>query len=1038
MLARGFGLRSFVVASVAIIAAVFGAWVVLERAGLAGPALVSARFVLPASGTLAAILVMVLAALVIHRRTGEARIIELKFRSLLDAAPDAVVIMDRSGRVILVNDQAERLFGCARADMLGQPVERWLRRKGRDDSRHQLGADFSSQSSGRGNDGPQFVGRRQDGREIALEISFNPLDTPDGPLTINILRDVTARERAERRRATRHAVRRVLAEAITVRDFARRFLAVLGEGLGLEAGALWLVERHAHLLRRVESWRPNPRGSAAPAPEGDGTLAPGIGLPGRVWLTGEPVWLPQGAAPDGFRAPSATDTTGPGALAFPIGVGTEVLGVIECRSPGIEEADEPLLDTLASIAGLVAQFLQRKQAEEAALRLAAIVESSDEAIVGETLDGTITSWNRGAARLFGYAADEVVGRPITLLLPPDAPDRLAEVLATVRQGRAVEHAETERLCKDGRRVCVSATVSPIFDGSGKVLGASAIFRDMTERKRAESLLAAEKQVLELVARGASLAEVLEGLARAGETQAVGACSCILLLDRDGTRFQVGAAPGLPEGYRQALEGLALDADVLACGAAAANGRFVAAADVAGDPLWEGFRGRALEHGLRACWSAPILSADGKALGTFDVYHREPRAARPQDVQLMDTLAHMARIAIERHQADEALRKAEDQFRQAQKMEAVGRLASGIAHDFNNLLTVITASAQLLLEALPEDSPSSPLLEEIVGSADRAASLTRQLLAFSRKQVLQAEVLDMNVLITDMDKMLRRVIGEDVLFSTVQAGVPCLVKADRGQLEQVIMNLVVNARDAMPDGGRLTIETRTVHLDETYARLYPEVRPGPYVLLAVTDTGTGMTETVKARVFEPFFTTKEVGKGTGLGLAMVYGTVKQSGGHIAVYSEPGRGSTFKVYLPCTAAETRVVPSTGSVYNIPDGTGTVLLVEDEDKVRAITSRILQGKGYTVLEARHGSEALDLFEHTAEDITLVVTDVIMPQMNGPDLVQRLLAHRPDLKVLFLSGYTDTTVFRHGLLDEGKAFLQKPFTPGALTRKVHEVLCA
>jgi CheY-like chemotaxis protein len=385
-----------------------------------------------------------------------------------------------------------------------------------------------------------------------------------------------------------------------------------------------------------------------------------------------------------------------------------------------------------------------------------------------------------------------------------------------------------------------------------------------------------------------------------------------------------------------------------------------------------------------------------------------------------------------------LQRTEEQFRQAQKMEAVGRLASGIAHDFNNLLTVITASAQLLLEALDGGNAARPLLEEIVGSADRAAALTRQLLAFSRKQVLRAEVLDLNDLIRNMDKMLRRVIGEDVVLGSVQAGAPCLVKADRAQLEQVLLNLAVNARDAMPDGGRLTIETAEVDLDETYSRLYPEVRPGRYVLLAVTDTGSGMDEAVKARAFEPFFTTKEVGKGTGLGLAMVYGTVKQSGGHIAVYSERGKGSTFKVYLPVSAPEQTVLPTGGSVAAVPDGTGTVLLVEDEDRVRSITSRILKGKGYTVLEARGGGEALDLLGRTDGEVNLVVTDVIMPEMNGPELVQRLQARRPDLKVLFLSGYTDGAVFRHGLLDQGTAFLQKPFTPGALTRKVHEVLCA
>jgi PAS domain S-box-containing protein len=1036
MFGRRFGVAAFVGTSLAIIVAVVGAWTLLQAAWRAEAPQLPPQYVLPASGGTAALLVMLLAVLVIRRRAGEARSSEEKFRSFLDAAPDAVIIMNRASRIVLVNAQAERLFGCTREEMLGQPVDRWLRRRGRDDHGLELGTDFSSLSSGRGGENPQFVGRRQDGEEISLEISFSPLDTAEGPLTINILRDVTVREQAERRRATRHAARRILTEATSVPDATRRVLTVLAEGLGWECAAVWLVDRQANVLRRTDSWQ---KGAAEPAAaDGDDTLAPGAGLAGRVWLTGEPVWVPDGQPDAGDARADRPDGGAPGALAFPIAAGAEVLGVIEYRSRGVQEAEEPLLDSLASVGSQLAQFLQRKRAEEAALRLAAIVESSDDAIISQTLDGVITSWNRGAERLYGYAADEVLGRPISLLYPPGSRATPADKLEALRQGRAVEHHETERQCKDGRQITVSVTLSPIRDASDKVVGASTISHDVTERKRAERLLAAEKQVLELIAGGASLEEVLGVLARTVDRQARGGRSCILLLDRDAAHFVPGAAPGLPEGFRKALDGLAVEPGVLPSGAAVTQGKCVAVADIAVDPLWRDFRGVAREHGLRACWSAPILSAEGKVLGTFDLYHPEPRTPRPEDLQLMDTVAHIARIAIERHQADEALRKSEEQFRQAQKMEAVGRLASGIAHDFNNLLTVITASAQLLLETQPEDHPDQPLLAEVVAAAERAAALTRQLLAFSRKQVLKAEVIDLNGLITDMDKMLRRVIGEDIVLSTVRDENACLVKADRSQVEQVLLNLAVNGRDAMPDGGHLTIETSHVHLEETYTRLYPEVRPGQYVLLAVTDTGTGMDEAVKARVFEPFFTTKAVGKGTGLGLAMVYGTVKQSGGHIAVYSEKGKGSTFKIYLPCTEAETTVLPTGGSAAGIPDGTGTVLLVEDEDKVRAITSRILQSKGYTVLEARHGGEALDLFDQTAEDINLVVTDVIMPQMNGPELVQRLLQQRPSLKVLFLSGYTDSAVFRHGLLDPGKAFLQKPFTPGALTRKVHEVMCA
>jgi PAS domain S-box-containing protein len=624
MLGRRFGLKSFVVASLAITATVFGTWPLLQGAWFPGAVFLPQNGMLLACGAATSLLVTLLAALVIHRRCLEALHSELQFRSFLDAAPDAVVIMNQAGRIVLVNAQAERLFGCGREEMLGQPVERWLHRRARDEHRADCGNDFSSLSTSRDGSGAQFVGRRRDGHEIALEISFSPLETGAGPLTINILRDITAQEQAERRRATRHAVRRILSEAATVRDATRRVLAVLGEGLGWDSGAVWLVDRQANLLRRTDRWQSPTREPQSAA--GDDALAPGTGLAGRVWLTGEPLWVPEGLpGAEAAPPPAAAEGWAPGTLAFPIAVNAEVLGAIECRVRGTDQADEPLLETLGGVGSLVAQFVQRKRAEEAALRLAAIVESSDEAIIGETLDGTITSWNRGAERLYGYPAAEALGRPIAMLFPPGGRDSVAGILHVVRQGRAIEHHETEWLCKDGRRTCVSVTVSPIRDAAGQVVGASAISRNITERKCSENLLAAEKQVLELIAGGASLTQVLEVLARTVDRQAAGMRSCILLLDAERGRFRPGAAPGLPVAFRVALDGLAVDPAVLCCGAAVARGECVVAADLAADPLWQDFRGPAREHGLRACWSAPILSAEGKVLGTYDLYQQEPRA-----------------------------------------------------------------------------------------------------------------------------------------------------------------------------------------------------------------------------------------------------------------------------------------------------------------------------------------------------------------------------------------------------------------------------
>jgi len=379
---------------------------------------------------------------------------------------------------------------------------------------------------------------------------------------------------------------------------------------------------------------------------------------------------------------------------------------------------------------------------------------------------------------------------------------------------------------------------------------------------------------------------------------------------------------------------------------------------------------------------------------------------------------------------------EAQLRQAQKMEAVGRLAGGIAHDFNNLLTAILGSADLLLDTLSPDAPEREDLDEIRKAAKRAADLTRQLLAFSRQQVLAPQVLDVNALLTNLEKLLRRLIGEHIELRTALAPNVGAVQADPGQLEQVIVNLAVNARDAMPQGGQLTIETANAELDEAYAAEHFPARPGSYVLLAVTDTGTGMDAQTKSHIFEPFFTTKEKGKGTGLGLATVYGIVKQSDGYIWVYSEPGHGTSFKIYLPRVAEAPGPARPGFELSASVRGSETVFVVEDDEMVRALIRRMLETRGYTVLLAPHGDEALQLLERHPGRVDLLMTDVVMPGMSGRDLADRVAERRPGIKVLYLSGYTDDAIVRHGVLEPGIAFLQKPFSADALARKVREVL--
>jgi two-component system cell cycle sensor histidine kinase/response regulator CckA len=381
------------------------------------------------------------------------------------------------------------------------------------------------------------------------------------------------------------------------------------------------------------------------------------------------------------------------------------------------------------------------------------------------------------------------------------------------------------------------------------------------------------------------------------------------------------------------------------------------------------------------------------------------------------------------------KKLEEQLRQSQKMEAVGQLAGGIAHDFNNLLTVINGYAELLQNRIDEGSPLRRNVDEIHHAGERAASLTRQLLAFSRRQVLQPKVLDMNGVISNLGKMIHRLIGENIELRTLLRPDLGSVLADPGQVEQVLLNLAVNARDAMPAGGTLVLETANVVLDESFAREHPGLLPGPHVLLSVSDTGTGIPREIREHIFEPFFSTKERGKGTGLGLSTVYGIVKQSNGHISVYSEIGKGTIFKVYLPRVEGKIQGVPSASPAGSL-QGDETVLLVEDESSVRGVIEKVLSGNGYRVLLACDGSEAIRVSGEHEGRIDLLVTDVVMPGMGGREVASRLETARPGLKVLLMSGYSENVISHHGVLEAGLAFLQKPFTTDALLRKVREVL--
>jgi two-component system cell cycle sensor histidine kinase/response regulator CckA len=409
-----------------------------------------------------------------------------------------------------------------------------------------------------------------------------------------------------------------------------------------------------------------------------------------------------------------------------------------------------------------------------------------------------------------------------------------------------------------------------------------------------------------------------------------------------------------------------------------------------------------------------------------------------EVNVQPTPEGLAILSIdttERRRAAEARESLEEQLRQSQRMDAVGRLAGGVAHDFNNILSIIIGYGECLLRDLAAGDPRRADMLEIQSAAERAAQLTKQLLLFSRQQVLELRVLDLNAVIGGIEKMLRRVLGEDLELCVVLGPGLGRIRADQGNIEQVIMNLVVNARDAMPSGGRLTMETADVSLDEVFVRAHLDTEPGPYVMLAVTDTGVGMDKATRLRVFDPFFTTKERGKGTGLGLSTVFGIVRQLGGGIFVYSEPGRGTTFKVYLPRSEGEVDSPRSPSPTVSL-HGTETILLVEDDEAVRAVARRILERTGYRVIVAQDTADALRLPEHTLEPVHLLLTDLVMPGMSGVELATRLMARWPELKVLYMSGYTDGSIVSHGVSQRGASFLQKPFTSEQLGRKLRSVL--
>ena len=652
----------------------------------------------------------------------------------------------------------------------------------------------------------------------------------------------------------------------------------------------------------------------------------------------------------------------------------------------------------------------------------------DHAIIAMDPEGHITSANVEAEHILGYTEAEMLGKPFSMIFnPKDVQDGIPgqELRIAKETGRALD--ERWHFCKGGREFWALGIVTPKYDASGKHTGFSKILRDMTEQKLAGEQLQqakeeAKSQVRERTAELKSVNEELqqEVAERRCTEQAVRLRDRVIQAVSQGIMITNPNLPDNPIIY--ASHGFERMTGYRADEVLGRNCRFLQGKETDPEAV------TALREAVRAGRECSVEFLNYRKDGTKFWNALFVTPVRDEDQRLTHFVGVQADVT--------GRRTLEQAFHQSQKMEAFGQLAGGVAHDFNNLLTIISGFSEMVLGRLRPDDPCWAMIQQVHKAGERAAGLTRQLLAFSRQTVLEPKILDLNAIVRDIEKMLQRLIGEDVMLTTVLAPSLYQAKVDPGQIEQVIMNLAVNARDAMPQGGNLTIETGNVDLDQNYAATHPEVKPGRYVMLAMTDTGSGMTPEVQAHIFEPFFTTKEPGKGTGLGLATVYGIVKQSGGSVYLYSEVGRGTTIKVYLP---AVKNVVSTGKSLHGVKinaTGTEMILLVEDEDAVRSMVHLVLQQLGYTILEARRGAEAIRLCEQHEGKIHLLVTDVVMPEMGGRQLAEHVTQLRPGIKVLYLSGYTDDAVVRHGVLQAEVAFLQKPFTMAALANKVRQVL--
>ena len=652
--------------------------------------------------------------------------------------------------------------------------------------------------------------------------------------------------------------------------------------------------------------------------------------------------------------------------------------------------------------GIAVDMTERKQAEEALRRSEEryrnILESIQDEYFENDLAGNFTFVNDVIGKHLGYTKEELTGMSYRQYTDEETRRKLYQHYNELyRTGGPIKPFEVEYIRKDGTKVFVEISVSLIKDAEGKPIGFRGISRDITERKAAEEAFKRSEHRYRILVESST--------------------DAILMLDLERNISAFNQAFLDMFGYEKSeVEGRSI--------------RIIHLSD-------ESFRSFGDEV-------YPVVRKSGFFRDEREMKHKNgailpvetvTSAVKTPDGLILGYIAIMRDIT-ERKRSEEERTTLQEQLRQFQKMEAIGQLAGGIAHDFNNLLTVMKGYTQLSLNEMKESDSLRGNIEEIKKASDRAADLTRQLLAFNRRQIMEVKVLDLNTLSQDLDKMLRRIIGEDIVLAILLGEDLGRVKADPGQIEQVVINLAVNAKDAMSKGGKLIIETANMELDEAYANAHVAVTPGRYVMIAVSDTGAGMPPEVRDRVFEPFFTTKGKGKGTGLGLSTVYGIVKQSGGNIWVYSEPGKGTTLKIYLPRVDEPAEKLKAQVVGEEFPRGSETILIVEDDKEVRKLAVRILTRQGYSVLDGSYGDEAFDVCRQHKGPIHLLLTDVVMPGLDGRALSEGLSKLHPEMKVLYMSGYTEDTVIHRGVMEKGMNYIQKPFTVSGLINKVREVL--